>query len=470
MKSTKKLRTIQTGCVSLALMTALAACSSGNNGNAESGQPTAAKTKDGKTIVTVSVLENDRFLQTAEKEFEKAHPDIDIQVNALVATPDTGGMVKKTMGADEDSADKEKFVNTINTELMSGKGADLIAVQDLPFNKYAEKGLLADLRPLMEEDKSYNSQDYYEGLMEAVTSGGKQAALPVKFSLDVMLGDAAELTAAGVKLDDSKWTWKEFTDIAHKLAKDEDGDGKPDRYTLSGMPKEQLLKLMVESSYEHFVDAAGKKASFDTGDFAALLENLKGLYDDGLVSEGRPGPGQQMFGHMDLMMPMDMIMLPEMMFQGKGEVFQTPSGGEAKGMTFGSELMLGLNAKSGAKQEAWEFMKYLLSAEMQGTPGMMGFSVRKDMTAKQVEESKKMFESGNIKLAGPDGEITPPAITDEDIKTIVDTIPRIKRFVEVDGAIVTMVKEEAEAFLEGRQSAEEAAKKLQNRATIYLNE
>ncbi|MBM7567712.1 hypothetical protein [Paenibacillus sacheonensis] len=59
-----------------------------------------------------------------------------------------------------------------------------------------------------------------------------------------------------------------------------------------------MLKLMAESSYEHFVDAAGKKASFDTGDFAALLENLKGLYDDGMVSEGRPGPGQQMFGHM----------------------------------------------------------------------------------------------------------------------------------------------------------------------------
>ncbi|MBM7567710.1 hypothetical protein JOC55_004683 [Paenibacillus sacheonensis] len=52
----------------------------------------------------------------------------------------------------------------------------------------------------------------------------------------------------------------------------------------------------------------------------------------------------------------------------------------------------------------------------------------------------------------------------------MDTIPWIKRLVEVNGAIVAMGKEEAEAFLEGRQSAEEAAKKLQNRATIYLNE
>ncbi|MBM7567711.1 hypothetical protein [Paenibacillus sacheonensis] len=102
---------------------------------------------------------------------------------------------------------------------------------------------------------------------------------------------------------------------------------------------------------------------------------------------------------------MDMIMFPEIMFQVNSDVFQTRSGGEAKGMTFGSELMLGLNANSGAKQEAWAFMKYLLFAERQGTPGMMGFSVIKDMTAKQVEESKIMFESGNIKLAGPDGEI-----------------------------------------------------------------
>ncbi|SDW66274.1 ABC transporter substrate-binding protein [Paenibacillus sp. CF384] len=464
---------ITTGCVSLALMTAITACSSGggNGGNANAGEQPPAQTKDGKTVVTVSVLENDRFLQTAEANFEKAHPDIDIQITAAIATPEMGKkVVRRAGGQDENSADKEKFVSTVNTELMSGKGADLIAVQDLPFNKYAEKGLLTDLRSVMKDDKDFNLQDYYEGIMDGVTVEGKQAALPIRFSLDVLLANTEELAGAGITVDDSMWTWKDFTDIAHKLVKDEDGDGKPDKYTMSGMSKDQMLRLMVESSYEHYVDAAAKKASFDQGDFAAMLENLKGLYDDGLVSDGMPAPGQQSFGHMNLMMPMDLVMLPEMMFQGKGQVFQTPSGGEAKGMTYDSDLMLALNEKSGAKKEAWAFMKYLLSAEAQGTPGIMGFSVRKDMTAKQVQESMKMLESGKIKIAGPEGEISPPTVTEEDVKAIVNTIPRIKRFSGDDSAIMDMVKEEATAFFEGRKSADEAAKQLQNRATIYLNE
>ncbi|MBP3966384.1 ABC transporter substrate-binding protein [Paenibacillus lignilyticus] len=472
MKSAKKIKTIKSGCVSLALMTALSACSSGNGGNADGEQP-AVKTKDGKTVVSISVLKNDRFLETAEKQFEKAHPDIDIQIQAAVATPEMGKMVTKAIGGEENPADVEKFVSTVNTELMSGKGADIIAVQDLPFNKYAEKGLLVDLRALMKDDKTFNLQDYYEGIMDAVTnSEGKQAAVPVKFSLDIMLGSNADLTQAGVKVDDSKWTWADFAEIAHKIAKDEDGDGKPDRYAMTGMTKEQLLKLMVESSYEHYVDTAGKKASFDSGDFAAMLENLKSLYDDGLINDQMAGRGQQSFGHMNLMMPMELVMLPQMMFQGDGggEVFQTPSGGEAKGMTFDSDLMLALNAKSGAKKEAWEFLKYLLSAEMQGTPGMFGFSVRKDMTAKQVEESMKMLTSGNMKMSTPEGEVSPPTMTDADIKKIVDMIPRIKRYSGEDNAIMDMVKEEAAAFFEGRKSAEEAAKQLQNRATIYLNE
>ncbi|WP_308637639.1 ABC transporter substrate-binding protein [Paenibacillus silvisoli] len=474
MKNKKKTK-LAAGCVSLALMTAITACSSGGGGNAggnANAEQTAVKTEDGKTVVSVSVMQNDRFLQAAEASFEKAHPDIDIQINAAVATPEMGKVVRRAGGGQdpETEANREKFVNSVNTELMSGKGADIIAVQDLPFDKYAEKGLLADLRSLMKEDKDFNLQDYYEGVMDAVTKDGKQAALPIRFSLDIMLASQAELAGAGVSVDDSKWTWKDFADIARKLAKDEDGDGKPDKYTMSGMSKDRMLKLMVESSYEHYVDTAGKKASFDQGDFAAMLENLKGLYDEGLVNDGMPGPGQQSFGHMNLMMPMDLVMTPQLMFEGKGQVYQTPSGGEAKGMTYDSDLMLALNAKSGAKQEAWAFMKYLLSAEAQGTPGIMGFSVRKDMTAKQVEESMKMFENGNLKISGPDGEISPPTMTDEDIKTIVDTIPRIKRFSGDDSAIMKMVLEEAAAFFEGRKSAEEAAKQLQNRATIYLNE
>lgn len=48
----------------------------------ESSTADKVTTKDGKTVLTLSVTESSPFYQTVEKKFEEKYPEIDLQINA----------------------------------------------------------------------------------------------------------------------------------------------------------------------------------------------------------------------------------------------------------------------------------------------------------------------------------------------------------------------------------------------------
>ncbi|MCC2683729.1 MAG: hypothetical protein K0R75_628, partial [Paenibacillaceae bacterium] len=128
----------------------------------------AATSADGQKTVTISVMTSDRFLELAKQKFEASHPDIRIEIKESVAAPSmpTGGPFgagapggpggngpagqnKSVMLSKPDPKNIEKYVSTVNTELMSGKASDIIAMDSLPFKKYADKNLLANVKELM---------------------------------------------------------------------------------------------------------------------------------------------------------------------------------------------------------------------------------------------------------------------------------------------------------------------------------
>ena len=79
-------------------------------------------------------------------------------------------------------------IRTLNTELLSGNGADVLLLDGLPADSYIEKGMLEDLTDLYGEIAG--SADYLETIMEnTVQSGGKIYGLPVKFSVPLMFGN-----------------------------------------------------------------------------------------------------------------------------------------------------------------------------------------------------------------------------------------------------------------------------------------
>src|SRR5690606_23623473 len=153
---------------------------------------------DGKTAVTMSVLTKDRFLAEAEQKFEAANPDIDIQIEEIVPADTSGGdkmMIRKGPGMDDGpkKEDVEKYASSVNTAIMSGNAADIISVEYLPVDKYAEKELLANWDEIASQDASFNKSEYYENVFAAVSKDGGWYGIPTSFSLNTMLGDVSLL-------------------------------------------------------------------------------------------------------------------------------------------------------------------------------------------------------------------------------------------------------------------------------------
>jgi len=120
--------------------------------------------------ITVSCYETylyQSFLEEAAELFEAAYPGTKVNVECFAKLPEV-----KTIEIDENSSmavsdagdetqAKQDYVNRINTELMGGKGPDILAIDVLPYHKYAESGMLEDLQTYMTADAIENYKRYY---------------------------------------------------------------------------------------------------------------------------------------------------------------------------------------------------------------------------------------------------------------------------------------------------------------------
>ncbi|MCR8641663.1 ABC transporter substrate-binding protein [Paenibacillus sp. N1-5-1-14] len=434
------------------LVFSLAACSGGDS--------KADGNSNGKKVISVAVLQADKFLQLAEQKYEQLHPDIDIQIKQYVAGESGGqGM---------DQAAFEKYLNTVNTEVLSGKGTDLISLENLPVNKYVEKKVLEDLSAMMKEDSSFQVDNYYANIMDAYKVNGSLFGMPTGFTLNMMLGDGAGVKDSGVKFDDKTWTWDTFKEVATKMMKDENGDGTPDKFAMTNVQPTGLLLDLLENDYKTYVDEANNKSDFDTANFKKMMQQVKAMFESKVASDKNTHWGDQYFTNWTASSVSSLILYPQSVSSGEGKVYRQPKVGEGdKGITFSSRSILGINSKSKMKKESWEFLKFLLSEEMQSSPELNGFAMNKGVVESQFDAIQDALTKDPMQLNG--GKVAKP-LSQVDLDSLKAMVNDAGTVSKVDGKIVNILFEEASAYFNGQKSVDEVAKMIQNRVTTYLNE
>lgn len=451
-----------------------------------SGNQTAApavsegKSAAGPKTVSLSVMTSDRFLELAKQKFEAAHPDIKIDIKEYAAAANTapkaqGPGQNMVMMTKPDPKNIEKYVSSVGAELMSGKASDLIVTSDLPYKKYADKKLLENMGDLMSKDASFAKDNYYTGIFDAMKYGDVLYTVPVRVSLNKWLGNQNVLGSG--QIDDTKWTWADFKKSAGNWLADTNKDGKPDTYPLGKIEPDQLITLMLNSSFTKFVDAGGKKASFDKPDFVNLLKLAKSMYDENIIQGDNADKDAVVFQpKSNMLMYMDMYAAPKMSFDGKAGFYDLPSENETRGSSFTSSLPIAMNSKSANKKEAWEFVKFLLSDEMQSAMELNGFAVNKNGAKAQGDTLKNLGKGGEggagkgmkLNINGKSMALQPA--TEAEIAAIEKAVSNAKVYAESDPKIAAIVAEESAPFFQGQKSAEEVAKVIQNKVSTYLQE
>ncbi|MFX3636989.1 MAG: ABC transporter substrate-binding protein [Candidatus Pristimantibacillus sp.] len=433
----------------IAVVITTTACSSSSE---ETRTTEKAIAKDGKTIVTLSIQESSAFYQIVEKKFEEKYPDIDLQIQS-----------QKQAGEAWGAGDYEKYKKTTNTALLSGKGADIIEAGSLPIDEYMNKKLLVNLEEYLNKDSGLNKNDLQTNVLEAIKQNGGLYAIPDGYSLRAFIGDGDIL--ANTNVDVNNWTWNEFIEVSKELLKKAEQMNKDTRYAMANDPPELILQEMVVDSYPSWVDHAGKKASFDSADFMDMLQNIKKMVEEEVITSAPADMGKQLFYSAVLRSPVDFIDGTHIFFSNP-KLLNKPHNGQTGGMRIIPTSQFVIQANSPVKEEAWKFIAFLLSEEAQALQERQGFSLLKSVNEKQLDEIQQQVKSGSYKLSNGQSA----QVSDNEFAQFKKIMQSGGQFAQLDGQVISIVGEEAISFFNGQKSVEEVAKLIQNRITTFLNE
>lgn len=428
------------------MLAAMTACST--EGGAKAGESGVA-TKDGKTVLTLSVMQSTPYYEALEKKFEAKHPDIDLQIQAY-----------KQAGEETKSGDWEEYRKSMNTALLSGKGADVLELIDgLPADEYVAKGLLLNVEEQLNQDDNLKKDNMHTNILKAMEQQGGIYAIPSGFSLRAFIGDGEQLKDANI--NEKTWTWQDFAGIAKQLVQGKDG-----LYAMTAYTPDMLMQEMTIDSYSVYVDKAAKKAKFDTPEFVALLKQVKSIFDEGVITEESAELDKQLFYSAVLRGPADVIDVTHALFD-QPRLMQKPHSLEQSGMMrIIPSSKFAIRAKSSVQDEAWKLLSFLLSEEGQSMPERDGFSLLRSVNEGKLDEIKEQIQAGTYQL--PDGQTV--KAEEAEFTRFHELLDLADQYAVLDGKVIAIVGEESLAYFSGQKTAEEAAGLIQNRATTFLNE
>lgn len=410
-----------------------------------------------KTIV-FSTYFPDEFFKQAKKKYEAKHPNITIDLR-YVESDDAHG-----------EADSEKFIKTTNTAMLSGAGPDLIAMDLLPMGSYVNKQLLVNMSEMMDHDPSFQKDQYFTNILDAVKLNDGIYSMPLNFFLYGLVGNETVIDKSGVKIDDTNWDWSQFVDVAKEL---KNADPAKNQTALLSEPH-YLLNEMVKDQYTTYVDQAKGEANFDSEGFTTLLQQVKSLFDEQVASETA---SRSIFWNTSIVSPTDYIrMMKQSEHYGKGYEFTSKlyakphADGKEAGGYFRTYNTIGMNAKSEVKAEAWDFIKFMLSDEVQAKAGSAGFPLNKNVYQKQVQQ---LLQEGKVLSDQEMGPLKGKVfdVTAQDLQGLEHFLAEAIYPVEFrPSKIDEIITNESKAFFSGQKSAEEVAKLIQNRVMTFLNE
>jgi multiple sugar transport system substrate-binding protein len=210
------------------LVLALGACSQGS----ATREPDAA---GGKTTIRYMNFSanggHEKDLDTIKAAFEKANPDITVQIETIPY---------------------DDYFTKLQTAVAGGTAGDAFELNYENFVTYTANGSLAELTGV-------DAAPYKASLLEAFQAGGKQYGLPASFSNVVLFYNKDLFAAAGVAEPTADWTWADEQAAARKLtdkAKGVWGDYQPVSFF-------EFYKALAQAGGQ-FLAADGTSAAFNS--------------------------------------------------------------------------------------------------------------------------------------------------------------------------------------------------------------
>lgn len=436
-----------------------------------------------ENLVTVYSLREQDVVRQAIAQFQMENPDIFVRYEVGLSGTDAKA--------------REDAVKKLNTELMAGKGPDVIILDELPAKSYEEKGILKDLRPHI--DSFTGDAALLPNIVDAFTHEGSVYMMPVTFKLPMVAGrqenlagitDYASLAAAAEKIKAEKSeaeigrffseeaTMRWFLPVAATAFMEESGginEAKLAEYL-------SLTDSLYTTAVEGIVDSAKEtygyqREAYSKGEYGYWhFNNIAQQSDDFFLSDMELAVGmlEDVYGYQE--------MLSLKYCEGLEDVEMKSFDGMSAGV-FEPAVLVGLNASAGHQEDAERFFDILMGYEVQNLL-YDGFTVNDAALKSRLSPQWQIFQNSGMdmdygevcsSLGGTTGdgrewylEIHMP--TKEEFEKLYDLCSSVKTPYLKDPVVESAVIESGGLYLAGQLSEEEAVRKIMAKVEIYMAE
>lgn len=400
-----------------------------------------------KGEITVSCLFSQELFETAAKGFMDKYPDVKVTIHVY------------SEGLEENAV--ENYLTSLNTKLMSGTAEDIIIANFLPVGKYAEMGVFEDMSKYVVATPEFNNETYFMNVLQAAKEDtGELYILPyiAKFNTvgfsEVLLSGNENVENALKGLNSISFS--QAMDLAEQLV---DGTNRENAF-LERMNENSYMNYLVENFLERFLNVSDKKVNFDTKEYVELLTEVKGLSEKGYFESEDINYYNTEYDFAAIC-DYDVQNGFYCLDKEKGMAYCMPLSDEKGNISISANTCLALNGGSGNKELAWEFIKYLLSEEMQTMPAVQGLAVNRKGFEAAALRYYKLYSDGNA-----DG-----AVSQEDYyKVLKKWMEQVNDCNTLDFSIAALIEKENGKFFSGQQTAEDTAGNIQRQIEQYLYE
>ncbi|MDR1329939.1 MAG: extracellular solute-binding protein [Oscillospiraceae bacterium] len=464
-----------------------------------SGSVTAlAVLSDGRIVCAASV--NGRAELSVLSLREKAPPPEKLAIKVATFGPNV--IVKNQAAAFNAASDKYKVevveyedgfgltgasspnspqIAAFNTLITSANPPDIFVASRIALDSHFAKGAFEDLYPYLDADSELGGRAaIVPGALRALETGGALYQITTSFSIE---------TAAGMRDvlgERAAWTVDEMLAALAELPEGAE--------LVPGYGAEDVLGSLLSDGFDSFIDWDTGECRFDGDEFIGVLElagrlpnvtkgNAESL-DDILAFGQKIVDARNLIREgMALVQPVSLfnffsIQTSEADFGGKLTYVGFPTVRERGGaFSFFTPLMM--SSRSAHKDAAWEFLRSFLTEEYQTVDeiGMLTFFPTNAAALENLAQLSMQKEMG-VDENGEEVEVTRNynylydiyASTPEEIAFVMELIDGIDGRRKSDPAVSGIVSEEAQPYFAGQRTAAEAAKLIQSRVSLYVNE
>lgn len=411
-----------------------------------------------KAELTIFSIEDSYTIRQALNMFRNSHPDISI--NFRVANINREKRYMYGIKDPDATVTLQEQINALNTELLADKGADIIVLDGLPIDSYIEKGVLEDMgdlfNPMIEND------EFLSNIADNYNYDGKVYTMPVRIHVPFIYGSSEAVEAA-----ESLKDLATYAENSNDIPLFDPSNYRSmtawllllyyDQILNDSNEIDQALLLEFFKNTSIIADDIGASVDFEMimsnssydgvtfGYWITASTNVHRKFIKAGITEAK--------GFYDLIYPLEATK------QWNGTF-------SAINNTYRANTLVGINSAGKNKECAKEFVQFLFSEEVQSQDLNDGFPVNKLAMEKLVEIDAD-YKIGTFKDLYEFWGYYP---TLESRNLIYEEIKALEGPMENDSTMIDMILDEAERYLRGDISVEQAVDNVLGSINTYLLE